>query len=127
MNISRAAKLAGVNVETIRYYQRRGLIPVPAKSLGSHRRYPGAIIERIRFIKRVQAWGFSLDEIALLLQPPQTIACARVQELAQEKVRALHGQIRDLDKKAKGLESLLDQCRQQPGCAQCPLRAHALC
>ncbi len=127
MNISRAAQLAGVNVETIRYYQRRGLIAVPAKSMGSHRRYSQDIVERIRFIKRTQALGFSLDEIALLLRPPQQVQCAQVQGLVQEKIHVLQSQMRDLGRMVRGLESLLEQCRGQPGCALCPLRGHALC
>ncbi|KAB0612358.1 MerR family transcriptional regulator [Castellaniella defragrans] len=127
MNISRAAKLAGVNVETIRYYQRRGLVAVPAKPIGSHRRYSLDVVERIRFIKRAQAWGFSLDEISLLLQPAREVQCAQVQELVQEKIQTLHSQMRDLGRMVAGLESLLEQCRGQPGCAQCPLRGDALC
>jgi len=127
LNIGRAAKLAGVNVETIRYYQRRGLVAVPAKPLGSHRRYSQDVVERIRFIKQAQAWGFSLDEIALLLQPPQAVQCAQVQELVQEKIHVLHSQMRDLGRMVRGLESLLEQCRGQPSCAQCPLRAYAFC
>ncbi|CAM5205394.1 Mercuric resistance operon regulatory protein OS=Castellaniella sp OX=1955812 GN=merR PE=4 SV=1 [Castellaniella denitrificans] len=127
MNIGRAAKLAGVSVETIRYYQRRGLVAVPAKPLGSHRRYSQDVVERIRFIKQAQAWGFSLDEIIRLLQPPQAMQCAQVQELVQEKIHVLHGQMRDLSRMVRGLESLLEQCRGQPGCAQCPLRAYAFC
>ncbi|MHA3902654.1 MerR family transcriptional regulator [Castellaniella sp. WN] len=127
MNIGRAAKLAGVNVETIRYYQRRGLVAVPAKPLGSHRRYSQDVVERIRFIKRAQAWGFSLDEIALLLQPPQAVQCVQVQELVQEKIHVLHNQMRDLGRMVRGLETMLEQCRGHPGCAQCPLRAYAFC
>jgi len=125
LNIGRAAKLAGVNVETIRYYQRRGLVAVPAKPLGSHRRYSHDVVERIRFIKQAQAWGFSLDEIALLLQPPQVVQCVQVQELVQEKIHFLQNQMRDLGRMVRGLESLLEQCRGQPGCAQCPLRIHS--
>ncbi len=125
MNIGRAAKLAGVNVETIRYYQRRGLVAVPAKPLGSHRRYSHDVVERIRFIKQAQAWGFSLDEIALLLQPPQVVQCVQVQELVQEKIHFLQNQMRDLGRMVRGLESLLEQCRGQPGYAQCPLQIHA--
>jgi MerR family mercuric resistance operon transcriptional regulator len=127
LNIGRAAKLAGVNVETIRYYQRRGLVAVPAKPPGSHRRYSQDVVERILFIKQAQAWGFSLDEIILLLQSPQAVQCVQVQEMVQEKIHVLHGRLRDLCRMVRGLESLLEQCRGKAGCAQCPLRAHAFC
>jgi MerR family mercuric resistance operon transcriptional regulator len=127
LNIGRAAKLAGVNVETIRYYQRRGLVAVPVKPLGSHRHYSQDVVERIRFIKQAQAWGFSLDEIILLLQPPQVVQCVQVQELVQEKIQVLRSRMRDLSRMVRGLESLLEECRGQPSCAQCPLRAYACC
>ncbi len=127
MNISHAAKLAGVNVETIRYYQRRGLVAVPPKSLGSHRRYSQTLVERIRFIKRAQAWGFSLNEVALLLQPPPAVSCTQVRELVQEKIHALHSLAKDLHQRSGALKSLLEQCREQPDCARCPLRILDVC
>ncbi|GAA0227630.1 MULTISPECIES: MerR family transcriptional regulator [Castellaniella] len=122
MNISRVAKQAGVSIETIRYYQRRGLIAVPAKPLGSHRRYSQDIVDRIRFIKRAQSWGFSLDEIAILSKPLSEVGCVQVQNLVQEKIHSLNTLMRNLGKTVKGLESLLAQCQQQQDCALCPLR-----
>ena len=66
MTVGRLAKVAGVGVETIRYYQGRGLLPIP-KNAGSFRRYPASMIQRIGFIKRAQSLGFSLDEVKSLL------------------------------------------------------------
>jgi len=122
LNISRAAKQAGVSVETIRYYQRRGLVAVPERILGAHRRYSQDIVERICFIKRAQAWGFSLDEIAVLCKPISEVSCAQVQDLVQEKIRSLHTLIQGLGKTVQGLESILSQCQRQRDCASCPLR-----
>ncbi len=127
MNIGRVAKLAGVNVETIRYYQRRGLIAEPAKPLGAYRRYPPEIVGQIRFIKRAQALGFTLDEIALLLRPPTAEGCAQVHELVLGKIRALRIQIDSLTRCMRTLEQLIDQCRGMPACATCPLRGHLSC
>ncbi|CAH5290707.1 Mercuric resistance operon regulatory protein (plasmid) [Citrobacter freundii] len=62
LTIGKLADAAGVNVETIRYYQRRGLLDEPAKPLGGHRRYPVDMVKRLRFIKRAQALGFTLSE-----------------------------------------------------------------
>ena len=67
LTIGRVAKLAGVNVETIRYYQRRRLIAEPDKPHMGYRRYPADIVKHIRFIKRAQALGFTLEEITELL------------------------------------------------------------
>ena len=68
LTIGRVAKLAGVSVETIRYYQRRGLLTEPDKPHMGYRRYPADIVKHIRFIKRAQALGFSLQEIIELLR-----------------------------------------------------------
>lgn len=127
MNISRAAQLAGVNVETIRYYQRRGLIAVPVKTVGFHRRYSQNIVDRIRFIKRTQSWGFSLDEIEQLLQPGQQVRSAQVQQLVQTKIHTLQIQRQELDRVVSGLKCLLKQCAGQAGCEGCSLRGHVLC
>ena len=68
MTIGRLAKEAGVNVETVRYYQRRGLLEEPQKPAGGHRRYQQSTLDRIAFIRRAQALGFSLAEIESLLE-----------------------------------------------------------
>lgn len=65
LTIGKLADAAGVNVETIRYYQRRGLLDEPAKPLGGHRRYPVDMVKRLRFIKRAQALGFTLSEVRI--------------------------------------------------------------
>ncbi|HQQ74864.1 MAG TPA: MerR family transcriptional regulator, partial [Pseudomonadales bacterium] len=70
LTIGKLAKQAGVGIETVRYYQSRGLIPVPPET-GSYRQYPASLVARIQFIKRAQELGFSLDEIGELLQLDQ--------------------------------------------------------
>src|SRR5258707_15890276 len=86
LTIGRVAAAAGVNVETIRYYQRRGLLEEPAKPLGGYRNYPTEMVKRIRFIKRAQALGFTLEDVAGLLQLNDTDACAKTRHLAARKL-----------------------------------------
>ena len=75
--ISRLAQAADVHVETVRYYQRRGLLPAPEKAAGSIRRYTEDEVQRLRFIKRAQGIGFSLDEASVLLRMRDNVSCGQ--------------------------------------------------
>lgn len=86
LTIGKLADAAGVNVETIRYYQRRGLLDEPAKPLGGHRRYPVDMVKRLRFIKRAQALGFTLSEVGGLLTLDESCACAETRARAARKL-----------------------------------------
>src|SRR5207244_5040954 len=86
MTIGRVAAAAGVSVETIRYYQRRGLLEEPAKPIGGYRLYPAEMVNRICFIKRAQVLGFTLGDVAGLLRLDNREACATTRELAAQKV-----------------------------------------
>src|SRR5688572_33498510 len=90
------ARAAGVGVETVRYYQRRGLLPEPARPPGEIRRYGEGDLRRLRFIRRAQAAGFTLEQIGELLALDRTDDRARVRELAQTRVAALDEKIADL-------------------------------
>lgn len=120
LTIGRVARQAGVNVETVRYYQQRGLVPQPHKPLGSFRRYPPGVVQRIRYIKRAQATGFSLDEVGLLL----TLAdgaqdCQQVRALIGRKLHTLRHQLEVLQGQLRVLETLYCECPQQAaGAAQ---------
>lgn len=81
MTIGRLADAAGVNVETIRYYQRRGLLLEPDRPINGQRRYARAVVKRVRFIKRAQVLGFTLDEVGSLLELDEAHACADTREL----------------------------------------------
>jgi MerR family mercuric resistance operon transcriptional regulator len=87
LTIGRLADEAGVNVETIRYYQRRGLMAEPDKPASGHRRYGPAAIKRVRFIKRAQVLGFTLEEVASMLELDEACACAETRELAGHKLQ----------------------------------------
>ena len=109
MTIARLAAAAGVGVETVRYYQRRGLLPVPA-SMGEVRRYDENDLRRLRFIRRAQAAGFTLEEIGELLALDRTGDRARVRALAGERLAALDAKIAELDSARAALERLRSTC-----------------
>ncbi|MCS6116610.1 Hg(II)-responsive transcriptional regulator [Shewanella baltica] len=93
--ISQLAKSAGVNVETVRYYERRGLIEQPDKPTEGYRRYPVTTLNRIRFIKRAQELGFTLEEISHLLMLDNT-PCQEVQDMASHKLVSVRAKMADL-------------------------------
>lgn len=103
MTIARLGAAAGVGVETVRYYQRRGLLAVPA-SAGAVRCYDSGDVRRLRFIRRAQAAGFTLDEIGELLALDRTGDRARVRALASERLAALDERIAELEASRAALE-----------------------
>jgi MerR family mercuric resistance operon transcriptional regulator len=104
------AKAAGVGVETVRYYQRRGLLPEPPRPPGEIRRYGEDELKQLRFIRRAQAAGFTLEEIGELLALDRTDDRARVRALASERVAALDGKIAELRKSRAALDRLRSSC-----------------
>lgn len=111
--IGETARLAGVGVETIRFYQRRGLIEQPPKPRsGGFRAYPDETVERIRFIRRSQGLGFSLGEIGelLSLRTDPATDCADVRELASSKLAEVEEKIAGLETMGSALRSLIDAC-----------------
>jgi MerR family mercuric resistance operon transcriptional regulator len=123
LTISGLAKLASVNVETIRYYQRRGLLTTPDKPLGSSRRYPEDMVNRIRFIKRTQALGFSLEEIEGLLQLDSVFACAETRERMQDKLLLIENKITDLVAMRDAMGTLTTSAEGNGPLESCPLIA----
>ncbi len=119
--IGRLAANAGVNVETIRYYQRRGLLGQPAKPLNGHRRYPAEWAKRVRFIKRAQGLGFTLEEIAGLVQLDATHACAETRDLAARKRQIIEQKLTDLTTMRRALTQLMRQCDSLDGTGACPI------
>jgi len=125
LTIGRLADEAGVNVETIRYYQRRGLMAEPDKPMGGHRRYDPAAIKRVRFIKRAQVLGFTLEEVGSLLELDEARACADTRELAAHKLQVIEEKLADLKAMRKALMALLLQCDAGKARGNCPI-IHAL-
>jgi MerR family transcriptional regulator, mercuric resistance operon regulatory protein len=123
LTIGAVAKAAEVNVETIRYYQRLGLIEEPAKPLGGARRYTNGAVERVRFIKRAQQLGFSLNEIRRLLALGEAQSCGSARSLAEEKLGLVKARIADLERMRRALEDLIARCEVRRGKIACPIIA----
>jgi MerR family transcriptional regulator, mercuric resistance operon regulatory protein len=121
VTIGRLAALAGVNVETIRYYQRRGLLDEPRKPLGGYRHYPAEVAKRVRFIKRSQALGFTLEETTSLLRLDGADCCADTRELAAHKVALIERKLVDLAAMRDALAALVRQCDAGQVEASCPI------
>jgi MerR family mercuric resistance operon transcriptional regulator len=120
LTIGRLAKIVDVNVETIRYYQRIGLIEKPATPLNGFRKYPHQIAENITFIKRAQRLGFSLKEIAELLQIGDG-HCDDVRKRAEKKRNKIEKQIRDLQSLRETLDKLICECKTGKDSTHCPI------
>ena len=121
LTIGRVAKAGGVNVETVRYYQRRGLLEEPPKPLGESRTYSPEIVRRIRFIKRAQALGFSLTDIAELLLLNDEDACAKSCEIADRKLDVINRKILELENMRHALADLMAQCDKKSRRGPCPI------
>ena len=114
------AKAAGVGVETVRYYQRRGLLPEPARPPGEIRRYGDEDVKRLRFIRSAQAAGFTLKEISELLELSASDDRPRARELAQARVAALDEKIAEMKEARDALAALATKCAKKRGGA-CPI------
>lgn len=121
MTIGRLAKAAGVNVETIRYYQRRGLINEPTKPSGGHRRYPPDVLRRIAFVRRAQGLGFSLAEVESLLVYADGRSWKETRQIAEKKLGSLDLHIKQLRKMRDGLKVLVEKSREAKGRGPCPI------
>ena len=114
------ARAAGVGVETVRYYQRRGLLPEPARPPGEVRRYGEEDLRRLRFIRSAQAAGFTLNEIGELLALDAADDRARARALAEARVAALDATIEQLLEARNALAGLASACAKKDG-GNCPI------
>ncbi|WP_235216041.1 MerR family transcriptional regulator [Mycobacterium kyorinense] len=117
------AQQAGVNAQTLRYYERRGLLPDPPRTVSGYRRYGPEAVRRVRFVKRAQELGFSLAEVDVLLQladgGPESCDAAR--QLAEQKVAELDAKIVSLQAMQRSLRRLIATCAGPPAERVCPL------
>lgn len=120
LTIGKLAESATVNIETIRYYQRLGLLAVPEKPSGGHRRYGPEVAKRVRFIRRAQALGFTLEEVGGLLRLDAANACAETRELASQKLMLIEKKLGDLRTMREGLAALVAKC-DTGGDRACPI------
>jgi MerR family mercuric resistance operon transcriptional regulator len=125
LTIGHLAQLGGVNLQTIRYYERRGLLPKPARTAAGYCQFAPEAARRLRFIKRAQELGFSLDEIGELLalgsQPRQNRATIRVR--AQRKIEDIDRKVAALTAMKNTLHELVSQCEHCSPSAECPIVA----
>jgi MerR family mercuric resistance operon transcriptional regulator len=121
--IGSLAETAGVNVETIRFYQRKGLMPEPEKPYGSIRRYGAAELARVRFIKSAQRLGFSLEEVGELLKLEDGARCSEARQLAEQKLVDVRQKLSDLQRIESVLAGLVARCSAVRGRVNCPLIA----
>lgn len=121
LTIGKVANQAGVHKETIRYYQALGLVAEPSRPPGSVRRYGNATVARLRFIKRAQELGFTLEEVRKLLLLDEGQDCAGTRRLAEEKLVLVKSRITDLNRMRRMLEGLIEQCHRGKRPRRCPI------
>ena len=123
MTIGQLAKRANVNVETIRYYERRRLVPEPRRTPSGYRQYGEPTVARIRFIKRAQELGFSLKDIAelLALRVRHAAACGPVERKTRAKIELVEQKIRELQGMKTALERVIAACEAKEPTSECPL------
>lgn len=121
LKIGELAETSGVHLETIRYYQRLGLMPTPKRDYGSVRRYGEDAVRRLRFIKRAQSLGFSLDEVKLLLELSVGEHCAETRTFAGQKRRLVERKIADLRAIQAALDKLIRACGTGEKGRGCPI------
>lgn len=123
MTIGQLAREADVGVQTVRYYERRGLLEPAARRESGYREFDDSSLERLRFIRRTQELGFTLNEIGELLElrldPDTTVA--EVQARAAEKITEIDRKMHNLERIKEALENLANRCHQHGGVGDCPL------
>jgi MerR family mercuric resistance operon transcriptional regulator len=115
------AQRAGVNVETIRFYQRKRLMTEPKRPQGGIRRYGETELTRVRFIKAAQRLGFSLGEIAELLKLEDGTHCGEARQLAELRLQDVRAKLADLRRIESALTTLVARCSSARGSVKCPL------
>ena len=121
MTIGQLAAAASVNVETVRYYQRRSLLAAPQRPSGGIGRYPLAALIRLRFIRRSQALGFSLHDVGSLLSLDDGRGCAAARTIGEHKLAEVRQRIQALQALEAALTTLVSQCATKRRKVRCPL------
>lgn len=123
LSIGQVARQAGVSVETLRFYEKQGLLLKPARSTAGYRCYDSGVVRRVRFIQRAKELGFALREIAELLNLRQTrkTSCAQVRSVALAKVEDIDLKLTDLQRMRVALVKLAARCELEGTLGECPL------
>lgn len=121
LTIGTLAAAAGVTVETIRFYQRKQLLPEPARARRGIRRYGRGDLARVRFIKTAQRLGFSLAEVAGLLRLEDGTHCSEARVLAESKLAQVRAKLSELRRIESALAALVRDCASASGDVRCPM------
>jgi MerR family copper efflux transcriptional regulator len=121
IGIGAIARRAGVGIDTVRYYERAGLLDPKQRLSSGYRRYSEDEVARLRFIRRAQALGFSLKEIQELLQLSSRRDVARVKRTAEAKLKVIDERIAELQRVRDGLAELVEACPGHGRAAECPI------
>ena len=123
MTTGELAATAGVNIQTLRFYERRGILPKPGRTSGGYRDYPPDAVRLIRFIKRAQELGFTLDEVEelLRLRESRRVSCAAVSSAGRAKMATVEAKIADLKAIKRALAVLLASCERNDRDRECPI------
>jgi MerR family mercuric resistance operon transcriptional regulator len=123
ISVGALAAAAGVGVETIRFYQRRGLVPLPARPPRGARAYSRDIVDRVRFIKAAQSWGFSLQDVADLLRLQDGTGCDEARAIAEARLAIVTERRRELRRVETALRRAIAACTNRRQRVSCPLIA----
>jgi MerR family copper efflux transcriptional regulator len=121
LSIGKLARLAGVGIDTVRYYERNGLLAPESRLASGYRRYGDLELSRLRFIRRAQRLGFTLKEISALLNLSARRNVAQVKRAAQAKLQDVDARIADLERMREGLAQLIDSCPGHGQASECPI------
>lgn len=121
LSIGKLAQAAAVPIDTIRYYERSGLLPPPSRRASGYRCYDNSAVLRLRFIRRAKQLGFTLADIAELMQLSARQDVQAVKHTAQARLDDLQARIRELQRMRRGLKQLVDHCPGQGRAADCPI------
>jgi DNA-binding transcriptional MerR regulator len=122
MKIGEVAKLSGTGIETIRFYEREGLLPKPERRPSGYRLYGEATIGRLDYIRRAKELGFTLAEVRDLLELSSAASdCEHVRQRAEAKIADIEGRIRSLQQMRRSLGRIVERCRAKDSTEDCPL------
>ena len=123
LTIGQLARQAGVHHETVRYYERRGLLPRPPRTRSGYRQFPPEVVRRVRFIKRAQGLGFTLEEIKglLALRVHHPRGCGAVEREAQGVLARVAGRMEELERIRAVLVTLVKACQERRVTEECPI------
>jgi MerR family mercuric resistance operon transcriptional regulator len=121
MTIGRFAEAGGVGIETVRFYHRRGLLPLPRAGSGKFREYDADLLQRLRFVRHAQVAGFTLAEIKELLKLNRTQDRTRIRALAKARLTDLDAKVRELRAVMNSLKTLIAHCESAPAGQACPI------